>query len=106
MIKGKKTRKEKMEDGKSIWSFHYWRKKYNTLFSEHEVLKEVMASDVYDQVIKQLCTPFETVRYKRENERLREILSVIREERNELIKENKELKKKLEAKLDGGKDSI
>ena len=84
----------KLESKDSIFSTIYWRKKYNTLYTENEVLKEVMRSDVYDQVIKQLQDPLELVRYKRENERLRQILSVVREERNELADKIKELKKK------------
>ena len=60
----------------------YWRKKYNSLSLEIETLKEVMASNVYSKVIKNLTDPLETRRIKRENSRLRNLLSVTREERD------------------------
>lgn len=84
--------KNYLENKDSIFSVIYWRKKYNTKCAELEVMKEVMASDVYEQVIKSLSEPLELVRYKRENERLRNLIKVIREERNELLSEVKELK--------------
>ena len=69
----------------------YWRKKYNTLLGELELLKEVMRDDVYKKTIKQIAQPLELARYKRESERLRRLLTSIREERNELIADNKKL---------------
>ena len=75
----KKKHSEEYDDLISSW---YWRKKYNSLSLEIETLKEVMASDVYSKVIKNLTDPLETRRIKRENSRLRNLLSATREERD------------------------
>jgi hypothetical protein len=74
-----KKHSEEYDDLISSW---YWRKKYNSLSLEIETLKEVMASDVYSKVIKNLTDPLETRRIKRENSRLRNLLSATREERD------------------------
>ena len=70
---------EEYDDLVSSW---YWRKKYNSLSLEVETLKEVMASDVYDKVIKNLRDPLETRRMKRELVRVRKLLAATREERD------------------------
>lgn len=70
---------DEYDDLISSW---YWRKKYNSLSLEIETLKEVMASNVYNKVIKNITDPLETRRIKRENSRLRNLLSVTREERD------------------------
>lgn len=74
--------KEHSEEYDDLISSWYWRKKYNSLSLEIETLKEVMASNVYSKVIKNLTDPLETRRIKRENSRLRNLLSVTREERD------------------------
>ena len=81
MSLGKWIRKHSDEYDDLISSW-YWRKKYNSLSLEIETLKEVMASNVYSKVIKNLTDPLETRRIKRENSRLRNLLSVTREERD------------------------
>lgn len=70
------------EDYDDFISSWYWRRKYNTLSLEVETLKEVMASDVYDKVIKNLTDPLETRRMKRELVRVRRLLAATREERD------------------------
>lgn len=70
---------EEYDDLISSW---YWRKKYNSLSLELETLKEVMASDVYSKVIKNLTDPLETRRIKRELSRVRNLLTATREERD------------------------
>ena len=70
---------DEYDDLISSW---YWRKKYNSLSLEIETLKEVMASNVYNKVIKNITDPLETRRIKRENSRLRNLLSATREERD------------------------
>lgn len=74
--------KEHSEEYDDLISSWYWRKKYNSLSLEIETLKEVMASNVYSKVIRNLTDPLETRRIKRENSRLRNLLSVTREERD------------------------
>ena len=74
--------KEHSEEYDDLISSWYWRKKYNSLSLEIETLKEVMASNVYSKVIKNLTDPLESRRIKRENSRLRNLLSVTREERD------------------------
>lgn len=86
-----------LENNDSIFSTIYWRKKYNKLLGEHELLKEVMRDDVYKKTIKTISEPLELARYKKENERLRLQLKVIRDERNDLIKQNREYKKETES---------
>lgn len=81
MSLGKWIRKHSDEYDDLISSW-YWRKKYNSLSLEIETLKEVMASNVYSKVIRNLTDPLETRRIKRENSRLRNLLSATREERD------------------------
>ena len=87
---------EECDDLISSW---YWRKKYNSLSLEMQILKEVMGSDVYSKVIKNLSDPLEMRRIKRENSRLRNLLSATREERdyykNQLNKKSSRGGKKL-----------
>lgn len=71
----------------------HWRKKYNTLLGELEVMKEIMADEIYQKTIKEISRPLEIAGYKRTIKRLNGILDVVREERNTYIKENAELKK-------------
>lgn len=92
MFRGfKKAFKNRVNSVDDVISDWYWRKKYNTLLGELELLKEVMRDDVYKKTIKQIAQPLELARYKRESERLRRLLTAIREERNELIADNKKL---------------
>ena len=87
---------DEYDDLISSW---YWRKKYNSLSLEIETLKEVMASNVYSKVIKNITDPLETRRIKRENSRLRNLLSATREERdyykNQLNKKSSQGGKKI-----------
>lgn len=86
-----KSHADKKNDFISEW---YWRRKYNTLSMELEELKEVMASDIYKKVVREIGKPLELKRYKKENERLRNKCRVLLEERNSLYDEVKILKKK------------
>lgn len=89
----KKKLNQYMETHDNLISEWYWRKKYNTLFGELELLKEVMRDDIYKNTVKKMIQPMELTRLKRENKRLRTLLSTTREERNSLILENKQLKR-------------
>lgn len=82
---------DKKDDFISEW---YWRRKYNKLTVEMEVLKEAMASDVYKKVLKNMEDPLEVKRLKRTIERLNNKCNFLLEERNKLYDENKILKKK------------
>lgn len=82
---------EKKDDFISEW---YWRRKYNSLASELEVLKDVMASDIYKKVIKQMAEPMEIKRYKRTIERLNNKCSFLLEERNRYYDELNKINKK------------
>ncbi|MGM9543522.1 MAG: hypothetical protein ACI3T9_00930 [Romboutsia timonensis] len=82
---------DKKDDFISEW---YWRRKYNKLSIEMEVLKEAMASDVYKKVLKNMEDPLEVKRLKRTIERLNNKCNFLLEERNKLYDENKILKKK------------
>lgn len=86
-----KQHAEKKNDFISEW---YWRKKYNSLASELEVLKDVMASDIYKKVIKQMAEPMEIKRYKRTIERLNNKCSFLLEERNRYYDELNKINKK------------
>lgn len=86
-----KAHADKKNDFISEW---YWRKKYNTLSLELDHLKEVMASDIYKKVVKDMTQPMEIKRYKKTIERLNNKVSFLLEERNKLYDENKILKKK------------
>lgn len=85
-----KAHSDKKDDFISEW---YWRRKYNTLSAEFEVYKELMTSDIYNKVVKEIAKPLELKRYKKENERLRNKCKVLLEERNNLYDEVKALKK-------------
>ena len=93
-MKNKKKERPLIKESNSIWSAFYWRKKYNTVASELEVLKQVMASDVYAKVIKNMEDPLENKRLKLTVERLNNKVSFLQEERNKLYDEVKALKKK------------
>lgn len=96
-----KEKFEKRVNSKEDWiSDWYWRRKYNSISAELELLKEVMRCDIYEKTIKQVSQPLELVRYKRENTRLRNLLHATREERNSLINEVKSLKKELSKRED------
>ena len=86
-----KQHAEKKDDFISEW---YWRRKYNSLASELEVLKDVMASDTYKKVIKQMAEPMEIKRYKRTIERLNNKCSFLLEERNRYYDELNKINKK------------
>ena len=62
----------------------YWRKKYNTVLGELELLKETMANDVYKAVLDKLGDPLTITQLNMENTRLRTLLKAAREERNAL----------------------
>lgn len=87
------------EDNDDLISCWYWRRKYNTLSLELETLKEVMASDVYNKVMKNLTDPLETRRMRRELVRVRRLLAATREERdyykNQLNKKSSQGGKKI-----------
>ena len=85
-----KAHADKKDDFISEW---YWRRKYNTLSAQMDELKEVMASDIYAKVVKELGKALELKRYKRENDRLRTKCKVLLEERNSLYDELKAYKK-------------
>ena len=63
----------------------YWRKKYNTVLGELELLKETMANEVYRAVLDKLGDPLTIKRLNEENKRLRTLLKAAREERNALF---------------------
>lgn len=86
-----KQHAEKKDDFVSEW---YWRRKYNSLASELEVLKDVMASDIYKKVIKQMVEPMEIKRYKRTIERLNNKCSFLLRERNRYYNELNKINKK------------
>ena len=64
-----------MEECDGILGALYWRKKYNSVIIELESLKKVMASDVYNKVIKNMEDPLENKRLKLTIERLNNPLS-------------------------------
>ena len=72
----------------------YWRKKYNTVLGELELLKEVMANDVYKAVLDKLGDPLTIKRLNMENTRLRKLLQAAREERNALYKAQEKSRKR------------
>ena len=90
-----------MEECDGILGALYWRKKYNSVIIELESLKRVMASDVYNKVIKNMEDPLENKRLKLTIERLNSKCNFLLEERNKLYDENKILKKKGGATKDG-----
>lgn len=93
MIKIKKQFLKRVNTKDGMVSDWYWRKKYNTLLGQNELLKEVMRDSIYKKVIETISQPMELAKYKKENTRLRNMLITLRENRNGLIKEIKELKK-------------
>lgn len=93
-MKNKRKERPLIEESNSIWSAIYWRKKYNTAAAELETLKEVMASDIYDKVIKNMDDPLENKRLKLTVERLNNKVSFLQEERNKLYDEVRALKNK------------
>ncbi len=72
------------EKKNDIISECYWRKKYNSLLNEYQVLKEVMSTDVYNKVIQLITEPLEIKRYKKTIERLQHRCSFLLEERDKL----------------------
>lgn len=85
-----RARADKKNDFISEW---YWRRQYNKLRAEMDSLLEVMRSDIYDRVVKEMTIPLELKRYKRENDRLRNKCKVLLEERNRLDDTIKIIKK-------------
>lgn len=92
-----KHRKDMKEDG--ICAAVYYRRKFNKAQLELEVYKEVVASDIYDKVVKNLTNPLEIRSLKATVKRQSRLLKAIREERNDLLKQ-------LEAKNNGKKKKI
>ena len=90
-----------MEECDGILGALYWMKKYNSVIIELESLKKVMASDIYNKVIKNMEDPLENKRLKLTIERLNSKCNFLLEERNKLYDENKILKKKGGATKDG-----
>lgn len=86
-----RTHADKKDDFISEW---YWRRKYNTLSNEIEALKQIMTSDVYNKVLKDMTMPLEVKRLKRTIERLNSKCNFLLEELKKLYDENKILKKK------------
>lgn len=84
---------DKKNDFISEW---YWRRKYNSLAVEYDVLKETIASDVYKRVIKDITDPMEIKRLKMTIERLNNKCQFLLEERNKYYDEVKMLRKKSE----------
>ena len=90
------------QDKNDIISECYWRKKYNTLLNEFELLKEVMKTDVYNKVIQQISEPLEIKRYKKTIERLQYRCNFLLEERDKLYAKVKNYEKGV-AKKNGTK---
>ena len=82
MISIRKLIAKHSEDHDDLISGWYWRKKYNTKCIELEEIKEVMASDIYDKVVKNLCDPMENKRLKLQVKRLNRLLEAARDERD------------------------
>lgn len=60
----------------------YWRKRYNSKCLELESLKEVMRSDIYEKVVKNMVDPMENKRLKQQVKRLNRLLEAARDERD------------------------
>ena len=60
----------------------YWRKRYNSKCLELESLKEVMRSDIYEKVVKNMVDPMENKRLKQQVKRLDRLLEAARDERD------------------------
>ena len=73
----------------------YWRKKYNTVLGELELLKETMANEVYRAVLDKLGDTLTIKRLNEENKRLRTLLKAAREERNALYKAQEKKNKRI-----------
>lgn len=82
---------DKKNDFISEW---YWRSKYNKLELEFQTFKEVMQSDLYKKVVKDMTEPLEITRLKRTIERLNNKCQFLLEERNKYYDEVKILKKR------------
>ena len=59
----------------NLISEFYWKKRYNSKCLELESLKEVMCSDIYKKVVKNMVDPME-------NKRLNRLLEAARDERD------------------------
>lgn len=70
---------EHTDDFISEW---YWRKKYNSKCLELDDLKEVMTSDIYAKVVKNMVDPMENKRLKQQVRRLNRLLEAARDERD------------------------
>ena len=60
----------------------YWRKRYNSKCLELESLKDVMRSDIYEKVVKNMVDPMENKRLKQQVKRLNRLLEAARDERD------------------------
>lgn len=60
----------------------YWRKRYNSKCLELDSLKEVMRSDIYEKVVKNMVDPMENKRLKQQVKRLNRLLEAARDERD------------------------
>lgn len=70
------------EHHNDLISEFYWRKRYNSKCLELESLKEVMSSDVYAKVVKNMVDPMENKRLKQQVKRLNRLLEAARDERD------------------------
>ena len=60
----------------------YWRKRYNSKCLELDSLKEVMRSDIYEKVVKNMVDSMENKRLKQQVKRLNRLLEAARDERD------------------------
>ena len=66
----------------NLISEFYWRKRYNSKCLELESLKEVMRSDIYEKVVKNMVDPMENIRLKQQVKRLNRMLEAARDEKD------------------------
>ena len=66
----------------NLISEFYWRKRYNSKCLELESLKEVMRSDTYEKIVKNMVDPMENKRLKQQVKRLNRLLEATRDERD------------------------
>lgn len=66
----------------NLISEFYWKKRYNSKCLELESLKEVMCSDIYEKVVKNMVDPMENKRLKQQVKRLNRLLEAARDERD------------------------
>lgn len=66
----------------NLISEFYWKKRYNSKCLELESLKEVMRSDIYEKVVKNMVDPMENKRLKQQVKRLNRLLEAARDERD------------------------